>query len=147
MLSGFTSLGKTGLRTAFFAGGMTVYLIADPADPLAPFMHALLWKAVPTLIVCGIIGLILGDLRKHAERWIEHSVRQLFGKSAQPESPTHPQSSRSSIADAPHCPTCHATMVPRKRKRGTPAGERFWGCPAYPACRGTRPVRASAVAR
>lgn len=32
------------------------------------------------------------------------------------------------------CPLCNAKMVSRKNKEG----RRFWGCPNFPHCRGTR---------
>jgi restriction system protein len=35
---------------------------------------------------------------------------------------------------APTCPKCSSTMVLRANRT---TGEQFWGCPAYPACRGT----------
>lgn len=38
----------------------------------------------------------------------------------------------------PSCPTCEKPMVLRTARRGRSAGSRFWGCPAYPDCRGTR---------
>lgn len=31
------------------------------------------------------------------------------------------------------CPLCNGKMVPRQSKHGT-----FWGCAAYPKCKGTR---------
>ena len=37
--------------------------------------------------------------------------------------------------DAPKCPLCNAPMKLRHSVRGD-----FWGCTAYPTCRGTRPV-------
>ena len=40
----------------------------------------------------------------------------------------------------PSCPACSKPMVKRTAKRGANAGEEFWGCSAYPACRGTRRV-------
>jgi restriction system protein len=40
----------------------------------------------------------------------------------------------------PDCPSCSATMVLRTARRGRNAGEKFWGCPTYPHCRGTRPL-------
>jgi restriction system protein len=43
-------------------------------------------------------------------------------------------------ATAPKCPTCGSPMVQRIAKRGANAGESFWGCPGFPACRGTRPM-------
>lgn len=40
----------------------------------------------------------------------------------------------------PTCPVCSKGMVRRTAKRGANAGADFWGCAAYPACRGTRAV-------
>lgn len=39
----------------------------------------------------------------------------------------------------PLCPQCSTKMVLRRVQGGTRAGSRFWGCPRFPACRGTRP--------
>jgi restriction system protein len=40
----------------------------------------------------------------------------------------------------PECPTCAKPMVKRTAKRGAKMGSEFWGCTAYPACRGTRQI-------
>lgn len=40
---------------------------------------------------------------------------------------------------APSCPHCAETMVQRSAKRGAHAGQSFWGCVAYPSCKGIRP--------
>ena len=40
----------------------------------------------------------------------------------------------------PACPLCGAGMVPRTAKRRPNMGSQFWGCPTYPACRGTRRI-------
>ena len=40
----------------------------------------------------------------------------------------------------PACPTCRRPMVIRTAKRGAGAGGRFWGCSAYPSCRGRRDI-------
>ena len=61
---------------------------------------------------------------------------------------TPAQQSRSSSGSAapadtpsvPGCPSCSKPMVKRTAKRGANAGEEFWGCSAYPACRGTRQI-------
>lgn len=34
------------------------------------------------------------------------------------------------------CPKCGSTMVLRKARKGQNAGNQFWGCATYPACRG-----------
>ncbi len=36
----------------------------------------------------------------------------------------------------PRCPRCGEPMVLRTSRRGTNAGQQFWGCPRFPACRG-----------
>lgn len=38
---------------------------------------------------------------------------------------------------APGCPLCGKSMLLRTAQRGAHAGRRFWGCSAYPSCRGT----------
>jgi len=38
------------------------------------------------------------------------------------------------------CPSCGHPMVLRTSKRGANAGNQFWGCSTYPACKGTRNV-------
>ncbi len=41
---------------------------------------------------------------------------------------------------APECPQCGNHMLKRTARRGGSTGNRFWGCSAFPACRGTRPM-------
>jgi restriction system protein len=41
---------------------------------------------------------------------------------------------------APACPLCDSEMKIRTAKRGTNAGNRFWGCSKYPPCRGIREI-------
>lgn len=41
---------------------------------------------------------------------------------------------------APACPECGKPMARRQAKAGAKAGQAFWGCTGYPACRGVRPV-------
>jgi restriction system protein len=42
-----------------------------------------------------------------------------------------------SAAAAPGCPRCGSPMVRRTAKRGASAGQAFYGCSRYPACKGT----------
>lgn len=39
----------------------------------------------------------------------------------------------------PLCPLCGSPMVLRLARKGKGAGQSFWGCSRYPACKGTRP--------
>jgi hypothetical protein len=43
-----------------------------------------------------------------------------------------------SSAGTTGCPVCGAPMVRRQAKRGANAGNVFYGCSKYPACKGTR---------
>lgn len=38
----------------------------------------------------------------------------------------------------PACPKCGSPMVQRVAQKGSQAGNRFWGCTRFPACRGVR---------
>jgi len=40
----------------------------------------------------------------------------------------------------PTCPVCSKPMVKRRSRRGANAGGEFWGCTAYPACKGTSAI-------
>jgi len=39
---------------------------------------------------------------------------------------------------APDCPLCGKPLALRTAKKGPHAGSQFWGCSAYPQCKGTR---------
>ena len=41
---------------------------------------------------------------------------------------------------APFCPECQGRMVKRQARKGSQAGNVFWGCARYPDCKGTRPA-------
>ncbi len=62
-------------------------------------------------------------------------VQSVQTKSASPEPQAPPLSAESAV---PACPRCGKPMVQRIARRGSNAGNRFWGCSAYPACKGTK---------
>lgn len=43
--------------------------------------------------------------------------------------------------EAPLCPKCNVPMVKRTSKRGDKKGEIFWGCPNFPHCWNTIPIK------
>ncbi|HUL00957.1 MAG TPA: hypothetical protein VLX29_08890 [Nitrospirota bacterium] len=49
--------------------------------------------------------------------------------------------SKNPSAVAPRCSVCNSVMVIRTVKRGSKLGSQFWGCPKYPNCRGTLPIK------
>lgn len=56
-------------------------------------------------------------------------------------SKTRDRSGPSDLTDLiPHCPQCGKPMALRTAKQGQHAGQQFWGCTAYPDCKGTAPV-------
>jgi restriction system protein len=40
----------------------------------------------------------------------------------------------------PACPKCAAPMIRRTAKKGSNAGDEFWGCSQFPKCRGTQRI-------
>jgi restriction system protein len=49
-------------------------------------------------------------------------------------------SDQSDLSATALCPRCGKPMCQRTARKGPRAGERFWGCTAYPDCKGTRPL-------
>ncbi len=47
-----------------------------------------------------------------------------------------------SESDGPLCPKCSLPMIRRCAKSGANAGQEFWGCSAFPKCRGIIPISA-----
>jgi len=47
-------------------------------------------------------------------------------------------SDKSDQSDRPTCPLCGKAMRQRTAKKGPHAGQAFWGCSAYPECKGIR---------
>jgi restriction system protein len=43
-------------------------------------------------------------------------------------------------AVTPNCPKCGAEMKKRVARQGSNAGNEFWGCSGYPACKGILPI-------
>lgn len=64
---------------------------------------------------------------------------ELFGmlKSAKAEITRQEATQAKTVAAGPACPACGSAMVRRQGKRGTNAGNYFWGCATFPKCRGT----------
>lgn len=68
-------------------------------------------------------------------------ARSSRGQAPAPQSgPSLVSAAPADTPSVPGCPTCSKPMVKRTAKRGANAGEQFWGCSAYPACRGTRQI-------
>lgn len=44
------------------------------------------------------------------------------------------------VVSTPACPKCGAVMQRRVARQGSNAGQEFWGCSKFPACKGTLPL-------
>ena len=65
-------------------------------------------------------------------------VRSFKKDPADRSDPSDPSDQKSFI---PVCPQCGASAVLRTAKTGKNAGQQFWGCSAYPECKGAVKVR------
>lgn len=95
-------------------------------------------KAVLTIFLAGIGGLLLREFLRWIERSADRAIRAR--RQTQEDKSQHVASSKLDTADGPPCPSCKGTMVKRKARRGSHAGSEFWGCSLFPKCRGTRPI-------
>jgi len=61
-------------------------------------------------------------------------------QSVQAMPPAHPSAAVTTQDQqaAPACSYCGKPMVQRTVRRGAYTGNKFWGCPAYPECKGSR---------
>ena len=80
-----------------------------------------------------IDGIILFDMIKRAQR------APIGTTKIEPATPATAQSRVPSVSQT-SCPICSSAMVQRTAKRGGNAGQAFWGCSAYPGCKGTRAI-------
>lgn len=90
------------------------------------FMHALVWKAGPVAILCGVGAVVLRELLRRIGRRAMRGIHE-----TRPDQET---------LKAPHCPSCSRPMARRTVRRGPRAGSEYWGCTNYPACTDTRGV-------
>lgn len=143
-------------------GGIDLILTKDGHDTL---VQAKQWKArkVGVPIVRELLGvqvarkaaaaiiITTGRFTSEAEQFArQNGIALIDGEalarliaSVQRTEHTAPSTKPASVTprearSTPTCPQCGAVMVERVAKRGTRAGEAFWGCSNYPDCRGTR---------
>lgn len=53
---------------------------------------------------------------------------------------THLHPARTNAGAQPSCPQCGSNMIKRTARKGGKAGDEFWGCSKFPACRGVRQI-------
>jgi restriction system protein len=62
----------------------------------------------------------------------------LLRQGFRPDPATEPTPKEIKAGPVPSCPVCGVPMIARRARRGPSAGVGFWGCTAYPRCRGIR---------
>src|SRR5439155_10212917 len=97
-----------------------------PNAPLDQFIHALMWKAVPVIILCGGGAILLSELLQWLERASVRAGRSRRESRKSSVSPVYHDPI--DLEEAPHCPACNSLMVEQTAKRGANAGSEFWGC-------------------
>lgn len=80
-----------------------------------------------------------------SESEVQRVVSQIQSGRLEPSRDTHRQhvqllKARGDPSAERKCPKCGSGMVLRTAKRGASAGNQFWGCSAYPKCRGVQNV-------
>ena len=97
----------------------------------SPLVRTTLVWLVPITIVSGLASIFKNDFENRIVRKIRSILRP------EPKQTTVVQENL--VLDAaPCCPQCRKPMVERQAKKGPKKDSRFWGCPAFPDCRGTR---------
>ena len=107
-------------------------------------LSAFVGKAAPELaanaMLCAVnqaAYLLKRQLESQGQTFVESGgfTEKLYGARSQ-----HRKSDRSDKSDKPACPKCGQPMVLRTARAGPQSGRQFWGCSAYPDCRGTLPA-------
>ena len=109
-------------------------------DPYRPFIESGDPEVVGNTMVCLIhqtCYLLDQQIRQQQEEFLKHggmrermTKARLNARGKQEPAPLAP--------DTPACPLCGKPMCERTAKTGAHSGRPFWGCNAYPACRGIR---------
>ncbi|MCD2339223.1 restriction endonuclease [Ideonella azotifigens] len=87
-------------------------------------------------------GLIRQVERARKEACAVRGAANVRGASAAMPLPPAPQAQlqQKPATATPPCPACAKPMLRRTARKGANAGREFWGCEAYPACKGVRSV-------
>jgi four helix bundle suffix protein len=126
---------------------VAIRALARPGEPVTYEDHkAHIESAEPELVgntmVCLIhqtCYLLDQQVRQQEQEFLKHGgIRERMTKARL--AVRAEQDSAAAPPAAPACPLCNKPMRQRTAKTGAHAGRPFWGCSAYPACRGIRSV-------
>ena len=118
----------------------TSYPTIDPTNIFGPYD---LWLSQqnPVVVANTIICLInqANYLLDHLITALERQFIQEGGYSEQLAAARIAARQHQQHDPLPSCPLCGKPMRLRTARQGPHAGSHFWGCSAYPSCKGTRP--------
>ena len=115
-------------------------------DPFLEFQRALLLKSFLYWGIALILGGSMRFLVRNVEAWKTRLLAALF---PEPSETTEPSASFASsepfgeqallaLDFRPCCPRCQEPMQERRTRNLRNGDAFFWGCSAFPRCRGTR---------
>lgn len=149
----FRELGYSVAETSFGADGGVDLRVKDGADIY--LVQCKLWKAskVPVTVVRELYGVMMaegasgaivvtsGEFTPDAKRFAEGKSIVLVDGRLLVNSIRNKEPKSELKADI-RCPLCGSDMLLRKARKGSNAGNLFYGCTRYPACKGTRDTAA-----
>ncbi len=98
------------------------------------------------VVTCGTFtGDAWGFAKEHGIELVDGMALVALARTVQtpgrvPDASKEPLQAASQGVGPLPCPACGGQMVERRAGRGKNAGQAFWGCTRYPACKGTRPA-------
>lgn len=105
------------------------------AAPLDSFVEQIQHRVWTQFLPLALVAMIVGTLFRFGLEKLAVAIVRFFRRK-----PAAASATRDSLPldDAPCCPECRRPMTKRTARRGENRGAKFWGCTAYPKCRGTR---------
>ena len=100
-------------------------------------------SGVRSIMLCAVnqaAYLLERQLESQGETFVESGgfTEKLYGARSQARrSDRSDGSGPSDRSEQPRCPKCGQPMLRRTARTGPRAGQAFWGCSGYPACKGT----------
>lgn len=102
-----------------------------------------LYGVVASENATGGIVISSGTFTQEAKEFAKGKPLELIGGDELVKMMSNLKKSRIPVSHQPmamRCPLCGRKMVIRTAKKGSNAGEKFWGCSTFPICRGTKPL-------
>ncbi|MBT3290458.1 MAG: four helix bundle protein [Victivallales bacterium] len=115
----------------------------DSSDPYSPWLHHADPAIVANTVVCLIHQanyLLDRQLVGLEQQFTEDGgfSERLSTRRREVRDGTNGEVENRTAGEGHKCPSCGGAMVRRTARKGARAGKQFWGCQAYPDCRGTR---------